>query len=92
MVEKLRKEYVGQILTIEELANKLPNLWVTVKIVDTDPQDERIVRSGEILEIVLDNEAFQLRDKYYEDKSVRVMRTTYGMTSGIVDGICVKAC
>lgn len=88
-LEELRKEYIGKVMTVEELADKLPSLWVAVKIVETDPQDKRIVCSGEILEIVLDSDAFQLRDKYYDDKTIRVMRTTYGMNVGYIDGVYI---
>lgn len=89
-LEELKKEYIGKVMTVEELAEKLPNLWVAIKIVERDPDDRLIVLSGKLLEIGKDIEAKQLGKKYRGDKTIRVMRTTCGMNVGYINGIYIK--
>lgn len=87
---RLREKYIGKVMTVEELAEKIPGVWVALKIVDTDPDDARIVCSGEVLDIVLDNDALELMDRYDNDRVTRVMRTTYGMNVGYIDGLYIR--
>lgn len=81
-LNELREKYIGQFMVVEALADKLPRLWVAMKVVERDPDDNLIVLSGRILEIVKDGEARQLRSKYRGNRDVYVLRTTCEMNVG----------
>lgn len=89
-LEELRSEYIGKVMTVEELAEKLPSLWVAVEVIETDPINELIVLSGRIIEIVQDSGAKILRSKYRGNNAVYVFRTTCEMNVGYINGAYIK--
>lgn len=89
-LNELREKYIGKVMTVEELADKLPRLWVVIEIVERGQYDRLSVLSGRLIEVVKDDEADQLVKKYMRNTYVRTMRTTCGTNTGYVSGVCFR--
>lgn len=80
-LEELRKLYVGKIMSVEEMRERIPGVWVAVRGTEMDCDCRDIIIAGEILGIA-DDEHVSKELRVFEDPAntnIQVMRTTYCM-------------
>lgn len=92
VLSKMREEYIGKIMTIEEMREAIPGVWVAIRATEYDPESADNILQGKVLGVSDDNNVEEELQEYEDssDKDIRVIRTTYGMDMGWIDGILIK--
>lgn len=90
-LEELRKLYIGKVMSVEEMRERIPGVWVAVRGTEMDRDCKDIIMTGEILGIADDDHVSEELRKFEDPANTRiqVVRTTYGMNVGWLDGVLI---